>query len=114
MQLVELQSRLADFQALNARVIAIAPDKMEGLASMVEKTGFTFPVLRDEELKTIDAWGIRNPSAPAVPHPTVAIVDKLGIVRWFHLDEDYRRRPPAETLLAALREIGDSDRGPAP
>lgn len=40
-----------------------------------------------------------------MPHPTVVILDADGVVRFFHLDENYRRRPRPETLVEALREI---------
>ncbi len=40
-----------------------------------------------------------------MPHPTVVIVDIEGVVRFFNLDEDYRRRPSASSLIEALREI---------
>jgi peroxiredoxin len=108
-QLVELQKSLAEFQAQGARILAIAPDAPERLTKMVADLGLGFPVLRDAELATIEAWGIRNAESPTLPHPTVAIVDKQGHLRWFHLDEDYRRRPPVADLLAALKALGDSD-----
>lgn len=112
MQLVELQARLSEFQALDARVLAVAPEALDRLTRMVGDLGLGFPVLRDAELATIEAWGIRNAESPTLPHPTVAILDKSGNLRWFHLDEDYRRRPPVADLLAALKEIGDSDSSP--
>jgi peroxiredoxin len=108
-QLVELQKSLAEFQALDARILAVAPDSLERLTKMVTDLGLGFPVLQDADLATIEAWGIRNAESPTLPHPTVAILDKQGNLRWFHLDEDYRRRPPVADLLAALKQIGDSD-----
>ncbi len=81
---------------------------------MVADLGLQFPVLRDAELVATDTWGIRNASNPKVPHPTVAIVDRKGTIRYFHLDEDYRKRPDVEELLAALEGIGDSDQVETP
>ena len=112
MQLGELQKRLADFTALDTQILAIAPDKTPGLAKMTADLSLGFPVLFDDESKTIDAYGIRNPSYPALPHPTVVLVDKQGVVRFVHLDEDYRRRPPPDDLLAAVRALGESDAKP--
>ena len=63
------------------------------------------PLLIDRGSEVINAYGILNPKQGEVPHPTVVIADKEGTVRFFHLDEDYRRRPPAETLIEAVREI---------
>ncbi len=38
--------------------------------------------------------------------PTVAIVDRDGIVRWLGETDNYRVRPEPETFLAALDELG--------
>ncbi len=51
------------------------------------------------------AYGILNPKHGEVPHPTVVLLDRKGTVRFFHLDENYRRRPKPETLIEAVREI---------
>ncbi len=83
----------------------MSPDDAEGLTRLAEKEGIDFPLLLDPELEAVRRWGILNEENPVVPHPTVVIVDRASTVRFFHLDEDYRRRPPAETVVAALRGL---------
>jgi peroxiredoxin len=62
------------------------------------------PVLLDEGLAVTKAYGITNEKSGKVPHPTVVVIDAEGVVRWVHLDEDYRRRPTPDTVLDAVRE----------
>ena len=72
---------------------------------MVDDLGLQFPVLVDADLSTIQAYGIVNQDRPAIPHPTVVIIDRAGSVQFVHLDEDYRRRPPPDSLVEALRAL---------
>ena len=69
---------------------------------MVEQGKLTFPVLFDVDNAVTKAYGILNEKNTTVPHPTVVVVDPEGTVRWFHLDEDYTRRPTPETVLEAV------------
>lgn len=100
-----MQEHLETFESLNTVVWSISPDEPGRLRSYRDKKEVTIPLLIDEGSEVIRAYGILNPRQGEVPHPTVVIVDKEGIARFFHLDEDYRRRPPAETLIEAVREI---------
>jgi peroxiredoxin len=68
----------------------------------------TIPLLVDAGSEVIKAYGILNEDQGEVPHPTVILLDKEGVIRFFHLDENYKRRPPAETLIEAAREIADA------
>ncbi len=82
-------------------------DEPKHLAAFRDKAGIGFPLLVDAGSQTIAAWGIRNEKHGAVPHPTVAIVDREGVVRFFHLDEDYKRRPAPAVLVAALEGLDE-------
>lgn len=109
-----MQRRLADFTALDTQILAIAPDQTPGLAKLTTDLTLGFPVLFDAELKIIAAYGVRNTDFPSLPHPTVVLVDKQGIVRFVQVDEDYRRRPPPDDLLTAIKALGESDAQPTP
>ena len=78
---------------------------MEAHAKMAVGEGLELPILRDEDLAVIKAFGILNEKSQEVPHPTVVVVDGEGIVRFFHLDEDFRRRPPAQEIVEAVRAL---------
>ncbi len=75
---------------------------------MQEMSGLGFPLLVDEGSETIKEWGILNEKQGSVPHPTVAVVDTEGTVRFFHLDENYVQRPSPTVIIDALKELGDS------
>jgi len=72
---------------------------------MAQKEGLEFPILLDDDLAAAKAFGILNEASPKVPHPTVVVVDGKGIVRFFHLDENYRRRPPAQEIVEAVGQL---------
>ncbi len=74
--------------------------------------GLDFPLLMDPDLEVMGRYGVVNLDRPSVPHPTVVIVDSAGVVRFFHLDENYRQRPPASTLLDALRGLAAEPTAP--
>ena len=75
------------------------------MRSFRDKEGVTIALLVDEGCEVIKAYGILNQRQGEVPHPTVVLLDKEGVVRFFHLDENYKRRPPAETLIDAVKDI---------
>lgn len=68
-----------------------------------EKEGIEFPFLLDLDGSTFQEWGIASDREPTVPHPTVLVVGEDGVVdaRW--TDVDYKVRPSADEVLAALR-----------
>ena len=66
-----------------------------------------FPLLFDPRAKTIDRYGLRDPSyanqkEDGVPRPAVFVLDRNGKVRWSKIESDYRERPTIEEVAAAL------------
>jgi len=86
-------------------VWAIGPDDAKSVRKLAKKENLEIPILVEADLQATKAFGILNEKNPVVPHPTVLVIDKEGIIRFFHLDENYRHRPAPETILEALREI---------
>ena len=67
-----------------------------------------FQLLADPDNAVIDRYGVFNPDESrrrAVPHPTVLVVNKQGVVHWKFIEIDYRIRPTNEDILAALAEL---------
>ncbi len=75
------------------------------MRSYRDKEQVEIPLLVDADSEVIKAYGILNEKQGAVPHPAVVLVDLEGNVSFFHLDEDYSKRPPVATLLEAVRKI---------
>jgi peroxiredoxin len=61
--------------------------------------------LSDHELAVTKSFGIVNEENSKLPHPAAVVVDTHGAVRWVRIDVNYRERPSAEELLAALTEM---------
>ncbi len=75
---------------------------------MKEKEGLDFPLLTDPDLALMAAYGVVNPKGKGkVPHPTVMLIDKAGIVQFIHLDEDYSKRPTPQQVLDAVGGLGE-------
>jgi peroxiredoxin len=123
--LKQLQDSLDAFTAKKTTVIAVSPELPENIAKTVEKTGASFPVLYDEELKISKAYDVNY----AVPQNTITqfkrtnidldeingkngfnlpitatyIIDKEGTVVYRFFQNDYKKRPTITELLAKLK-----------
>ncbi len=67
-----------------------------------------FQLLSDPDNAVINRYGIFNPDewrGRAVPHPTVFVIDKDGVVHWKFIEVDYRIRPTNEDILTAVAEL---------
>ncbi len=65
--------------------------------------GFIF--LSDPGHRVIDRYGLLNPDGRGWPHPATFVIDRLGIVRWELVEEDYRVRASNEQILDALARL---------
>ncbi len=67
-----------------------------------------FQLLSDPDNAVINRYGVFNANesrARAVPHPTVLVIDKDGVVHWKFIEIDYRIRPTNEDILTAVAEL---------
>lgn len=56
----------------------------------------------------IDRYGLLNQQDPRdrpIPHPTVLVIDREGVVRWKFIEINYKIRPTNEQIMAALEEV---------
>jgi peroxiredoxin len=77
---------------------------------VVDKLGLEFPVLSDESLSVIEAYGVLHPrggmSGRDIARPAIFLIGPEGRVLWRNLTENWRVRVRPETLLAAIRQNG--------
>ena len=93
-----------------AELWTIANDDPARLVSLRESEGLEFDILLDPGAETIRAWGLLNADdGRGVPHPTVAIIDRDGTVRYVLTETDYRLRPPSADLVELLRALDDGE-----
>lgn len=73
-----------------------------------------FPLLSDPDHAVIARYGLLNqqdPQARPIPHPTVFVIDRKGIVQWKSIEINYKIRPTNEDILAALGALSASGGG---
>ncbi len=105
-----------EIRAAGADLWVIANDDPDKLREFRQREALEFPVLLDPDAQIIQAWGLLNDMdarGRLIPHPTVAILDDGGVVRYFHTETNYRLRPPTADLVERLRALGGADM-PAP
>ena len=124
--LKKLQDSLELIKAKGAQVIAITPSANEGIDSMVAKSGATFPIIHDKDMKISNAYKVaykvddkivvryKNSNPPIdllkindqknvyLPVPAVYIVNKEGSVTFRYFDEDYKKRLYVKDILKEL------------
>ena len=97
---------MRELEELGAQVWAVSSDKPERVASFRDKQGITYTLLHDANGTTFDSYGVRNENADrTIPHPTVVVVDSDMTARYVASDENYRKRPPANEVVAAVRAV---------
>jgi peroxiredoxin len=74
------------------------------------KVGWT--LLSDPQSKVIDGWQLRDPAYPpgnrahGVPRPAIYVIDTKGVIRARLMEDDFRKRPQVEAVLAAVDALG--------
>lgn len=128
LELRAYQSRLDEFAAQDASLIAVSPQAPDDAMSMSEKNALEYDVLSDLEQRVLDAYRIRF-DLPAgitahmldstlaalarqqpdghysLPVPATFVLDRQGIVRARHVSMAYRTRMEPDEALAVIREI---------
>jgi peroxiredoxin len=124
-ELKRFQDSLQLIADKGAQVVAITPEAGEGIAKTVEKTGATFPILFDPEVKIARSYQVafevdektatryksfgndlllinQQKGKPVLPVPAVYIINKEGSVIYRFFEADYRKRPSVKDILAQL------------
>lgn len=105
-------------------LVAVSPQKPDGSLTMIQKHHLAFPVLSDPGLKLAGEVGIvldlsgatrqaiidaglnfaaKNVGGtPALPMPTVLILDGERVVRWIQVNPDWTERSEPAEIVAAL------------
>ena len=103
------QNKLSEFEKRGIRVVAISVDAPAVTKPHIEKQGFTFTFLCDEEAEVIRRYDLLHPGGfpgEDIARPGEFLLDSTGVVRWRDLTEDYRVRVKAEQVLKAIDELG--------
>lgn len=104
MQLTDVAEQ---FEALGFGIAAITYDSTELLKEVQEDQEIGFPLLHDENVKHVNALGIRNLDYEpghrvyGIPYPGLFLVDSNGVIKHKFAEERYQDRPGFEGILEA-------------
>lgn len=123
-QLKQLQDSLELFVEKGVQVVAITPEKTEGITKMIEKSNASFPIIHDEEGKIMKAYDVRfeldeksvsrykmsgidlaainGKNGTNLPVPAVYIINKENTIIYRYFNEDYKKRVSVKELLSEL------------
>jgi peroxiredoxin len=113
-QLAELRGLLKPREAAALYAVSVdAPEKSRDLAGKIAKDGkgaIAFSLLSDPNHRTIDAYGVFDPSylgqeTEGIPRPAIFIIDKNRKIVWAKIETDYRKRPAVEEIRAELDKL---------
>jgi peroxiredoxin len=111
-QLIDINARAA--AALQSRgfgLAALSYDSPAVLTKFAAERGITYPLLSDPKSQVIDGWQLRDPQykpdsrAAGVPKPAIFVIGKDGRIKARLMEEDYRKRPQVEAVLAAVDAV---------
>ena len=81
-QLNSYNDDLAQFEALDAQVLAISAQSVDSHEKFAGKHGFKFPLLADTDKAVAGAYGTLGPLG--FPRRSLFIIDADGVVRYAH------------------------------
>lgn len=108
MQLTDVAEQ---FQALGFSITAITYDSVETLKEVQEDQEIVFPLLHDEDVRHVNALGIRNLDYEpghrvyGIPYPGIFLVDRNGVIKHKFAEERYQDRPGFSGVLEAAAKM---------
>ncbi len=111
-QIIEINGRADEIRARGYEIAVVTYDPPETLERFDTERDITLTLLSDPQSEAIDAFGLRNeeyrddPRRYGVPHPVIFLVSPGGVIRAKLYEEDFRVRPPVDSLLAAIDGLG--------
>jgi peroxiredoxin len=108
-ELQGLQLKMAELEQHGATVLGVVVDPVTQNAEVVQQLGLSYSILADPELRAIDAYDLRHPDGGqtgTIARSATFVIDKNGVVRWRDLTDNYRFRPQAEEVVAAVAKLG--------
>jgi peroxiredoxin len=106
---------MPDFAARRASVVGIVVDSVTTNAELARTAGLDFPLLSDQSLGVIDAYGLRHVAAHDghdIALSASVLLDGEGVVRWTHVTRNVRLRPVPSTVLAEIDALATVATGP--
>lgn len=109
--MVQLESHKEQLAEIGVAVAGMTYDSREILADFHAAENLSYPLLRDEQAKHVNALGVRNEDyeqghqAFGIPHPGILFLDSEGVIRAKYAVPGYRQRPPFAELIAHIASL---------
>lgn len=113
--------------ALGYRIVAVSPDRPAELSNTINKNELTYTLLSDSSMIGAQALGIAQRFGKLkvaayklnnqniekasgqdhhlIPVPSIYIIDKDGIIRFAHTDDNHRKRIKPEEILSIAKGL---------
>lgn len=118
-QMKDYQDSLSQYVEKGAIIIAVTPQKMEGIRKTIEISNATFPLVHDEGLTIMEAYDViakekirdyreryagseEDHSRKFLPVPATYIIGRDQKIKFVYFDPDYKLRVSNRTLLELL------------
>ena len=125
-ELSRFQDSLQFITEKGATLVAITPESSEGIQKTREKTGASFPIISDTDMKLSKAYQVnyevdektrnryksfgtdlsvinQQKGSVYLPVPAVYVINRDGSIVYRFFDADYKRRPSVKQILAELK-----------
>jgi peroxiredoxin Q/BCP len=93
------------FSALNARVLAIAPEDMAAARKYLERNPLPYSVLPDPDHAVFDRYDVANKLMSLGQRPVLFVIDAGGIVRYNQVGVQQWQIPEDDEILALLGKL---------
>ena len=110
-QLQRLVAAAPELQAMGINVASMTYDPVATLAAAAEEHDVAFPLLFDENVKHVNAMGLRNTQyepgqrAYGIPYPGIFLIDAQGVIRAKFAEEDYKLRPEFSLVMEEAKKL---------
>jgi peroxiredoxin len=111
-QVIEVNERLDDFQALDLNVVSVSVDDVEEIAEFADLHNIQLTMLADPAGAINESLGIRDHQYPVgtnafgVPRPVLYVVDSDNTIRLRYMEPTYRTRPDLDSVLRDAIALG--------
>ncbi len=124
------QQHLPTLLSLSANLVAISPQTPDNSLTTAEKNTLSFTVLSDSALDASNAFGVAFSLPPELidlyssvgnnlpelngngqwilPVPATFLIDQTGIIRFMHVEADYRNRAEPDDVIKVIRLLASN------
>ena len=93
------------FTEAGARVLAIAPDTLDGVERFVRGNEYPFSLLADTDHAVFDAYDVVSTMMSLGQRPALFVVDREGVVRFDSIGTQQWQIPTNDNVLEVLSRI---------